>query len=424
MEEEKRVLLVTPHRAKEGGRREYLKDRETRSLVDTLGYHIVMQLSPTLKEENRNTYIGPGQAGEVRDVALSYDPDLVIFDSCLTPREEKNLEEVIGYEIMDRESLIISIFEENAHSKEAKLELEKARLEYLKPRIQNRNASYSQQRGGVRGAKGSGERETELLRRNIDRYIFSIERELEKIKRQREAKRKERERSELFSFALTGYTNSGKSSLLNLLTGSDVLAEDKLFATLDTTVRRLMLPGGQEVLLSDTVGFVSDLPHSLVNAFSSTLEEALSSTKIIIVLDLSHPDVEMTYEVTKSTLEELGAFEKVALVVLNKADQIDNDISYSRLRSLPIRTVTTSVKEKSGIDELLNALEEISMEAYGDYDFTLPLGKGLWEYVRKGDLIKSVDYQDEIMIVHMRCRKSNFPYYASIVEKIKAPDRT
>ena len=208
MEEEKRVLLVTPHRAKEGGRREYLKDRETRSLVDTLGYHIVMQLSPTLKEENRNTYIGPGQAGEVRDVALSYDPDLVIFDSCLTPREEKNLEEVIGYEIMDRESLIISIFEENAHSKEAKLELEKARLEYLKPRIQNRNASYSQQRGGVRGAKGSGERETELLRRNIDRYIFSIERELEKIKRQREAKRKERERSELFSFALTGYTNS------------------------------------------------------------------------------------------------------------------------------------------------------------------------------------------------------------------------
>ena len=203
-----------------------------------------------------------------------------------------------------------------------------------------------------------------------------------------------------------------------------MLAEDKLFATLDTTVRRLMLPGGQEVLLSDTVGFVSDLPHSLVNAFSSTLEEALSSTKVIIVLDLTHPDVEMTYEVTKSTLEELGAFEKVALIVLNKADQIDNDISYSRLRSLPIRTVTTSVKEKSGIDELLNALEEITMEAYGDYDFTLPLGKGLWEYVRKGDLIKSVDYQDIDMIVHMRCRKSNFPYYASIVEKIKASDRT
>ena len=402
MEEEKRVLLVTPHRAKEGGRREYLKDRETRSLVDTLGYHIVMQLSPTLKEENRNTYIGPGQAGEVRDVALSYDPDLVIFDSCLTPREEKNLEEVIGYEIMDRESLIISIFEENAHSKEAKLELEKARLEYLKPRIQNRNASYSQQRGGVRGAKGSGERETELLRRNIDRYIFSIERELEKIKRQREAKRKERERSELFSFALTGYTNAGKSTILNTLTEAGVLAEDKLFATLDTTTRALKLPNGQRVLLSDTVGFISDLPETLIEAFSSTLEEALSADAIIIVADASHPDAYGCLKKTKETLSDLGALDKVRLLVINKIDDVYDEIAYAAMRREPYAIVETSMKDGIGIDALLLAMAKATDEEYMDITVTDTASSDIISRLSRDATIRSIDYGDDTVTVTAR----------------------
>lgn len=421
-EEVKNVLLVTVHTRNEGERREYIKDAETRRLIDTLGYRIVYQHSPTLREENPNTYIGKGQAEEVRDIALSYGPDMIIFDSILTPRQGKNLELITGFEIMDRESLIITIFEENAHSREAKLELEKARLTYLRPRLQDRKASYSQQRGGVRGAKGEGEREIELIRRNMDRFLFSIEKELEKIRKTRKIQRKEREKGELFSFALTGYTNSGKSSLLNLLTESSTLVEDKLFATLDTTVRKMQLSTGQEILISDTVGFISDLPHSLIEAFSSTLEEALSASRIIIVLDLSHPDVMMTYEVTKTTLQELGAFDKVALVVLNKSDMIDNDIAYQNLLALPFRTVTTSVKKREGIDELKKALAEILEEEYERYEFKLGLEKSLWPYVREGDAIEKVDYLDDLQIVHMRIRRRNFPYYQSVVEKIKTSD--
>ena len=354
---------------------------------------------------------------EAVEWARAFDAEEVIVDAFLSPREEMNLESAFTLPVSDREAVIEAIFFQNAHSREARLQIEKARALYEKPRLIFREANLSQQRGGVRGAKGEGEKALELERRTIEERIKALDRELETIRKTRSVQRQKREKTGIFSFALTGYTNAGKSTLLNKLTQSEVLAEDKLFATLDTTTRALTLPSNQKVLLSDTVGFIQNLPHSLIEAFSSTLEEALNSDAVIIVADASHPDCVKCYETTIETLTNLGAKDKVKLLVINKIDSIYDDISYSYLKSQGIPVVETSMKTGVGIDELLSYMERITDEVFETISLRLPFSSPILGELSRKDEVANVNYEDYSMVVKARVRKTEINRYKEWIEE-------
>ncbi len=399
------VFLITVKEPGETGRETELKESEIRSLIKTLGLEITCSASYTVKEKTSATYIGKGQAEDALEHVRLFEPDEVIINAFISPRQEKNLEDLLSLPISDREAVILSIFFQNARSREARLQIAKAEAEYLKPRLANREANLSQQRGGVRGAKGEGERKIELQRRLIDQRIRSLEREISESEAVRKTQRRQRERRKVFSFALTGYTNAGKSTILNRLTSAEVLAEDKLFATLDTTTRSMKLPNGQTVLLSDTVGFISDLPEVLIKAFSSTLEEALAADAVIIVADASHPDAAGCLRKTKETLADLGALDKVKLLVINKTDDIYDDISYAALRREPYRTVETSMKDGTGLKELLEAMSAVTDEDFMDITVTEDAASDIISRLSRDGEIKKIVYGENTVTVTARIRK-------------------
>lgn len=412
-----RIALITTRSVGENERDVFLRESEIRSLISTLGLNIVCHQSFTVKKENNVTFLGKGQVEEAVEWARAFDAEEVIVDAFLSPREEMNLESAFSLPVSDREAVIEAIFFQNAHSREARLQIEKARALYEKPRLIFREANLSQQRGGVRGAKGEGEKALELERRTIEERIKALDRELETIRKTRSVQRQKREKTGIFSFALTGYTNAGKSTLLNKLTQSEVLAEDKLFATLDTTTRALTLPSNQKVLLSDTVGFIQNLPHSLIEAFSSTLEEALNSDAVIIVADASHPDCVKCYETTIETLTTLGAKDKVKLLVINKIDSIYDDISYSYLKSQGIPVVETSMKTGVGIDELLSYMERITDEVFETISLRLPFSSPILGELSRKDEVANVKYEDYSMVVKARVRKTEINRYKEWIEE-------
>ena len=411
-----RIALITTRSVGENERDVFLRESEIRSLISTLGLNIVCHQSFTLKKENSVTFLGKGQIQEAVEWARAFDAEEVIIDAFLSPREEMNLESAFSLPVSDREAVIEAIFYQNAHSREARLQIEKARALYEKPRLIFREANLSQQRGGVRGAKGEGEKALELERRTIEERIKALDRELETLKKTRSIQRQKREKRGIFSFALTGYTNAGKSTLLNRLTQSEVLAEDKLFATLDTTTRALNLPSGQKVLVSDTVGFIQNLPHSLIEAFSSTLEEALNSDAVIIVADASHPDCVKCFDTTMETLSTLGARDKVKLVVINKVDSIYDDISYSYLKSQGIETVETSMKTGEGLNKLLFAMERITDEVFETIFLRLPYSSPILSELSRKEEIQDIKYEDYSILVKARVRKSEKKRYEEVIE--------
>ena len=412
-----RIALITTRSVGENERDVFLRESEIRNLISTLGLNIVCHQSFTLKKENSVTFLGKGQVQEAVEWARAFDAEEVIIDAFLSPREEMNLESAFSLPVSDREAVIEAIFYQNAHSREARLQIEKARALYEKPRLIFREANLSQQRGGVRGAKGEGEKALELERRTIEERIKALDRELETLKKTRSIQRQKREKTGIFSFALTGYTNAGKSTLLNRLTKSEVLAEDKLFATLDTTTRSLTLPSSQKVLVSDTVGFIQNLPHSLIEAFSSTLEEALNSDAVIIVADASHPDCVKCFDTTMETLSELGARDKVKLVVINKVDSIYDDISYSYLKSQGVETVETSMKTGEGLDKLLAAMERITDEVFETISLRLPYSSPILSELSRKEEIQNIKYEDYSILVKARVRRSEKKRYEEVIEE-------
>ena len=404
--EEKRVLLITTRTTGENERRVYIREAEMRSLIETLGLCIVYEKSFTVKDENRTSFFGSGQVEEIKEIAAGTDITDVIVDAFLSPRQEMKIEEEVGLPVSDREAVILSIFRCNAHSKEARLQTLKAEAVYQKPRLIFREANYSQQRGGVRGAKGEGEKAIELQRRTIERQIVSLDSQIREIRKIRETQHRKRDRSGVFSFALTGYTNAGKTTILNSLTKNAPEAEDKLFATLDTTSRLVTLPSGRKAVLSDTVGFIRDLPPSLIEAFSSTLEEALSADAVIIVCDCSHPDAAECFRTTLETLTSLGAAGRIRLVVINKTDSPYDDISLSYLRNTGYRTVETSFRNGTGRDELLRALDDIVNENYTTLTLLLSYSSPLFSSLSSQNLIKSADYREDGILVEAEIPKN------------------
>jgi len=328
---------------------------ELEELARTAGTQIVGEGVQKMAAPVAATYIGPGKAAEFARTCREQDVDTIIFDDELSPAQTRNLEKIFGCKIMDRTALILEIFGQRARTREGKLQIEHAQLKYLLPRLTRFWSHLSRQRGSTGSIGGEGESQLEADRRKISERIEKISSELDKVRCQRETQRAGRQRSQWPLASIVGYTNAGKSTLLNALTGSVVLAEDKLFATLDPTTRRLRLPTNQNVLLTDTVGFIKKLPHGLVEAFKATLEEVVQADLLLHVVDISHPQAVEQIEAVNLVLAEIGAAEKPVLMVFNKIDRLTGGLSGALREKYP-NSVAISAKTGEGITPLFAEL--------------------------------------------------------------------
>ena len=328
---------------------------ELAELAATAGAQIMGEGVQKMAMPVAATYIGQGKAHEFAEFCRANEVDTVIFDDELSPAQTRNLEKIFGVKIMDRTALILEIFGQRARTREGKLQIEHAQLKYLLPRLTRFWSHLSRQRGSTGSIGGEGESQLEADRRKLSERIEKIESELELVRRQRETQRAGRQRSEWPLASIVGYTNAGKSTLLNRLTGAAVLAEDKLFATLDPTTRRLKLPTKQNVLLTDTVGFIKKLPHGLVEAFKATLEEVVQADLLVHVVDISHPQAEEQIDAVNTVLMEIGAAEKPVLMVFNKVDRLAGGIAPLMREKYP-HAVSISAKTGEGITPLLAEL--------------------------------------------------------------------
>jgi GTP-binding protein HflX len=356
-------------------------------LTDTAGSEPVDQELVRRTRIDPATYIGSGTAEELATLTKALDIDVVVFDNQLTPAQQRNLQKLFGCDVVDREGLILDIFAQHAHTKVGALQVELAMNRYNLPRLRGKGTSLSQQGAGVL-ARGPGETKLETDRRRILQRISKLERELKETVGHRETQRKARRRSEIPQVSIVGYTNAGKSTLLNALTDAGVLVEDRLFATLDSTVRRLELPNQRPVLLADTVGFVRRLPHHLVEAFQSTLSEVAEADLLLHVVDGSVEDLAGQIAAVREVLLEIGAAELPELIVFNKSDVI-GDRGMRRLANLYPEAVFVSALTGSGLDELLVRIGELVEKTMVTMTLEIP-------YTR-GDLVAAVHRVGEVI---------------------------
>src|SRR5213594_2882140 len=324
-----RALLIGLE--KEGVSKWDLRDslEELAELANSAGAEVVDTVTQKLPKPTAPYYIGKGKAEEIKDSFHEREVTSVIFDDELSPAQGRNLENLLARKVLDRTQLILDIFAQRARSREGRLQIELAQLQYLLPRLTRMWHHLSRQTGGI-GTRGPGETQLEVDRRRVQDRIARLERELEGVRKVRSVQRQGRKRYQWPVAAVVGYTNAGKSTLLNLMTGSDVLAVDKLFATLDPTTRSFTLPNKQRVLLTDTVGFLRKLPHTLIESFKATLEEVSEADLLIHVVDLSHPRVDEQMAAVDSVIKELDAFGKQTLIAFNKIDNLGNGAGGSR----------------------------------------------------------------------------------------------
>ena len=326
---------------------------ELSELATTAGLEVAERGTQKLEKPHSATYIGPGKAKEFAARGKELGVDVVIFDDELSPGQGRTLEELFGCRVTDRTGLILDIFGQRARTREGKLQVELAQLQYLLPRLTRFWSHLSRQRGSTGSIGGEGESQLEADRRKTQERIDKIKSELEIVQRQRLTQRAGRQRSQWPLASIVGYTNAGKSTLLNRITGASTLAEDKLFATLDPTTRRLRLPTNQNVLISDTVGFIRKLPHNLVEAFKATLEEVIQADLLLHVVDLSHPGAEEQILAVNQVLEELDAADKQTMMVFNKVDRLSEREVAARFRERFPNSVFISAKSGEGLDTLM-----------------------------------------------------------------------
>ena len=354
---EERVILVGVQTYQSDDTLESLDELE--ELAATAGAATVAKVVQNREAVHPGTYIGKGKIEEIRELLTALDANGVICDDELSPAQMNNLEQELECKVLDRTMVILDIFAGRARTREGKIQVELAQLRYRASRLVGLRASLSRLGGGI-GTRGPGEKKLEMERRLIRERISQLKEELEQVKRHRELIRGRRDRQQTKVAAIVGYTNAGKSTLLNRLTDADVLSEDKLFATLDPTTRAMELPGGQQILLTDTVGFIRKLPHHLIEAFKSTLEEARYADILIHVVDASNPQMEQQMQVVYDTLRQLEVENKKIITLFNKQDLVE---SQEQLRDFKADYVLkTSVKMGSGLEELKELLEEILLD--------------------------------------------------------------
>ncbi|MDR3146845.1 MAG: GTPase HflX [Treponema sp.] len=341
--------------------------RELEGLVRSLGMDIIAHEVLKVRERSPKYGMGTGKAQELADKAAELEADCMVFDWDPSPTQQRNWETLTGIPALDRQELIIRIFAERASTREAELQVRLAELSYSLPRLTHKYIDLSRQRGGRYGTRGSGETRLELDRRQVEQRIRRLEKELEGVRQQRQVQRRQRERQGIPICALVGYTNAGKSSLMSSLTGAELAVEDKLFVTLDAASRRFELSRGLPILLVDTVGFIRNLPHTLIDAFRSTLEEAALADLLIHVVDASDPDMERYHTTTLAVLEELGAAEVPTITVLNKIDRLESAPQAPDASSPPViaalpdvfqGAIPISVRRSWGLEELKERMRQ------------------------------------------------------------------
>ena len=370
---------------------------ELAELADTAGARVAGTLTQSLQHVHAATYLGSGKVQELKALVEDREADLVIFDDDLSPKQLRNLEREVGVKLVDRSGLILDIFARRAQSATAKAQVELAQLDYLRTRLTRQWTHLSRQKGGI-GTKGPGETQIETDRRLIGLRMAVLREKLAAIDRQRTTQRKGRD--EFARFALVGYTNAGKSTLMNALSGADVLAEDRLFATLDATTRVVTLGGNKRVLLSDTVGFIRKLPHRLIESFKSTLDETREADVLLHVVDASHPRFEEHVDVVRETLRELGAHEKKTLLVFNKVDALAGmgdgegpDGLLGALRGRHPEAVFVSALRGAGLEELGRRMLALAEEDFVECEAVLPLAEaGAIAHLRRVAEVLGEDY--------------------------------
>lgn len=405
LEEKRKALLVSVYQGNENKDlcQEHLDELEL--LAETYGIHPVAKIPCLTRKFDASTFVTQGKLEELISLSKEIQADVVIFDDEISPSQQRNLEKAFNMPVMDRTELILDVFAQRARTKEARLQIEYAQVKYQAPRLKRMWSHLSRQHGsggsgGGAYLKGEGEKQIEIDRRLLKKRLEQLQSEIETVKSHREVQRGARMRSTTPVFALVGYTNAGKSTLLNALTNAGVFVEDKLFATLDTTTRKFSLSSGQEVILIDTVGFIRKLPHLLVASFKSTLEEAIQADILLHVIDASHPMALEQARTTVEVLRELGAGNKPIITILNKSDLIQTPAQLNRLRLEFTRSVPISALKKEGFD----TLEEMMLQELSRQRKSVKLRIPQSEYalvseVRRSGHVIAQEYDDNDVLI-------------------------
>ena len=373
---------------------------ELAGLAETVGARVVGRMVQRRKAPDRTTYLGKGKVEELCQRIAALDVDVILFDNELSPAQVRNLEKATGVKVLDRTEVILDIFASRAQTHESRLAVELAQLEYSFPRLKRMWTHLSRMKMGV-GMRGPGEKQLETDRRLVEKRITDLRRDLKAIERRKE--RQVAARNDRMTVSLVGYTNTGKSTVLNRLTGAEVLAEDKLFATLDTRTRRWQLPGWGPVLLSDTVGFIRDLPHHLVASFKATLEESRQANLLLHVADAANDAVFEQIASVYQVLEELGIEEKDTLLVLNKVDQLDDRNSLDGLLNRYPNAIPISAHTGEGFARLANAVSKALTQSFLDVDIETGVDNGrLLAFLAAHGEILSRRYNDNRVTIHCR----------------------
>lgn len=397
--EAKAALLVGTHAGDKREGEESLE--ELGRLCDSLGLEIGCKVLCPIRKLDAGTYLGEGKIEELKKKAEEIGSTIVVFDDEISPNQQRNLEALFKLPVIDRTEVIIEVFAKRAKTKEAQLQIELARIKYEFPRLKRMWTHLSRQSSSGGGhVKGEGEKQIEIDRRLLRKRLDQMKKEIEAVGAHRNVQRTARKRSGVPTFALVGYTNAGKSTIMKALTGADVLVEDKLFATLDTTTRKCTLPGKQEVLLVDTVGFIRKIPHTLVMAFRGTLEEAVFTDVLIHIIDASHPMAIEHAQATLDVLKELGAEKRPMITVLNKTDICQDQALLMRLRLQYPRSLSVSALDRATLEDLLLRMEEEVTALRSHMTLRVPQKEYalVSELIREGYVLESSYEEDDVVL--------------------------
>jgi GTP-binding protein HflX len=390
---------------------------ELELLTLTAGGVVVDRVIQERKRIDPAYFIGQGKAEILKNIAEEKNIDTFIFDDDLSPGQVKNLEKTTDKKIIDRSDLILDIFAKRARTKEAKIQVELAQLKHLLPRLAGQSNYLSRQAGGI-GTKGPGEMKLETDRRRIRKRISHLQEELQRIEQHRTIRRNSRR--EIFKIALIGYTNVGKSTLFNLLSESDVLVENKLFATLDPTIRRIELDDGKTILITDTVGFIRKLPHQLVASFRSTLEESMDADILLHVVDLSHPQFEEQIETVKKVIEDIGIHNKPVLMIFNKIDKVKETALISRMKNKYTDSIFISAERGIYIDKLKKEISKRLEDSYIEQEIYLPQESGkLISIVHSLGEILEKEYSNSKVRIKLKTNRENMDKIKRLVDLMK-----
>ena len=400
--ETERAILVTVDTGARNAWPVEEREEELKRLVQSAGVEVLSSEVCRRKTISSKLFIGEGKADEIAGMVEAMEADVVVFNDDLTPSQQKNLEKVFTVKTIDRTQLILDIFARRATSNEGKVQVELAQLVYLLPRLSRMWLHLSRQRGGV-GTKGPGEQQLEVDRRRIRERIARLKKELKDITRRRDLRSVQREEASMFTVALVGYTNSGKSTLFNTLTSSKIIAKDQLFSTLDPTVRKMTLPNNQTVPVSDTVGFLNELPHHLVESFKATLEEVVRADLLFHVIDMSSENRERQNTAVMKVLEDLKVQDKPFLTILNKSDKVPDEIDRRRIARGFLKPVIVSALKGEGIQDLEDRIVQFMQKDMEDIEITLPHRYySMAGTIRESGTIKEEKYTDDGLFIRAR----------------------